>query len=115
MLCAPEVPCGKFALEAYANAGIDAPRAPTGINVKDTLAKVALGEADAAIVYATDVRAAQRDVDGVRIPSSQNVLARYPITLLAEMPNPVAAKAFVLFVESRAGQGILRRFGFLGP
>lgn len=115
VLCAPEVPCGKFALEAYGNAGIDVPQVPTGVNVKDTLAKVALGEADAAIVYVTDVKAAKGDVDGVKILTSQNVVARYPVAPLADAPNPVAAKAFALFVDSKAGQRILRRFGFLAP
>jgi len=114
VLCAPEVPCGTFALEAYGNAGIDVPRVPTGVNVKDTLAKVALGEADAAIVYATDVKAAKGDVDGIKIPGSQNVVARYPIAPLADAPNGAAAKAFVRFVDEQ-GQRILRRFGFLEP
>lgn len=115
VLCAPEVPCGKFALEAYGNAGIEVPQVATGANVKDTLSKVALGEADAAVVYVTDVKAAKGDVDGVKIPSAQNVVARYPVAPVAGAPNPVAAKAFALFVESKAGQKILRRFGFLAP
>ena len=115
VLCAPEVPCGKFAREAYEKAGVTVPEVPTGANVKDTLTKVTLGEADAAVVYVTDVKAAKGDVTGVKIPDAQNVVAPYPIAPLTAAPNPVAAKAFAQYVDSKAGQKILRRFGFLPP
>lgn len=113
VLCAPEVPCGKFARQAYEEAGLALPEVPTGANVKDTLTKVVLGEADAAVVYVTDVKAANGDVTGVKIPDAQNVVATYPIAPLADVSNPVAAKAFTQYVGSKAGQKILRRFGFL--
>jgi molybdate transport system substrate-binding protein len=117
VLCAPEVPCGKYALQAYANAGLAPPLVPTGANVKDTLSKVTLGEADAAIVYVTDVKAAKGQVQGVKIRSSVNVVASYPIAPIVGATNPVAAKAFVRFVADRPGSGqrTLRRFGFLAP
>lgn len=115
VLCAPEAPCGKYALEAYAKADLAAPSVPTGANAKDTLTKVALGEADAAIVYVTDVKAAHGDVQGVKIPDATNVTARYPIAPIVGADIPIGAKAFVVFLESKAGQRILRRFGFLEP
>jgi molybdate transport system substrate-binding protein len=115
VLCAPEVPCGKYALQAYQRAGIPSPQVPTGANVKDTLAKVTLGEADAAVVYVTDVKAAKHDVEGVAIPRSANVVAVYPIAPIHGASNPAVAKAFVLYVQSEAGQRILRRYGFLKP
>jgi len=115
VLCAPEVPCGKFARQAYENAGVALPEVPTGANVKDTLTKVTLGEADAAVVYVTDVKAAKGDVTGVKIPDRQNVVATYPIAPLTAASNLVAAKAFAQYVDSKAGQKILRRFGFLPP
>jgi molybdate transport system substrate-binding protein len=115
VLCAPEAPCGKYALEAYANAELHVPTVPTGANAKDTLAKVTLGEADAAVVYVTDVRSAGDDVDRVTIPAAENVIATYPIAPLASAANGPAAKAFALFVESKVGQRILKRFGFLKP
>jgi molybdate transport system substrate-binding protein len=115
VLCAPEVPCGKYALQAYAKAHVTLPQVPAGANVKDTLAKVALGEADAAVVYVTDVKSAKGDVQGVGIPNTDNVIAIYPIAPLAHAPNPVAAKAFAQFVSSTAAQKTLRRFGFLAP
>jgi molybdate transport system substrate-binding protein len=115
VLCAPQVPCGKYALEAYRKAGVDVPTVPTGLTAKDTLSKVSLGEADAAVVYVTDVEAAAADVDGVRIPAADNVIARYPIAVVADSANPATARAFVQYVLSRGGQATLGRFGFLPP
>lgn len=115
VLCAPEAPCGKYALEAYAKADLPALSVPTGANAKDTLTKVILGEADAAVVYVTDVQAGRSDVQGVKIPDAKNVIARYPIAPIVGAENPIGAKAFAVFVQSRAGQKILRRFGFLAP
>ena len=83
VLCAPEVPCGKFAREAYEKAGVTVPEVPTGANVKDTLTKVTLGEADAAVVYVTDVKAAKGDVTGVKIPAGMRLFA----TGRATLPN----------------------------
>jgi molybdate transport system substrate-binding protein len=113
VLCAPAVPCGKYALEAYAKAGTEVPAGPTGANAKDTLTKVSLGEADAAVVYVTDVLAAGDDVDLVRIPARDNVVATYPLAVVDDAPNVRAAKAFVQLVRSRVGQRILRSYGFL--
>ncbi|MEX0666157.1 MAG: molybdate ABC transporter substrate-binding protein [Acidimicrobiia bacterium] len=115
VLCAPEVPCGKYAMQAYENAGLTVPQVPTGASAKDTLAKVSLGEADAAVVYVTDVEAASGDVDGVKIPDRDNVNALYPISPIVNSPNERGGKAFIIYVQSKAGQRILRRFGFLEP
>jgi molybdate transport system substrate-binding protein len=114
-LCAPEVPCGKYAAQAYQEAGVTVPQVPTGLTAKDTLSKVSLGEADAAVVYVTDVKAAKGDVDGVKIPDKQNVVAEYPLTIVKGTQNALAAKAFVAFVTSKRGQRVLARFGFLSP
>ena len=115
VLCAPEVPCGKYALEAYEKAGVTVPQVPTGTSVKDTLAKVTLGEADAAVVYVTDVRSATGDVDGVRIPRRVNVIAEYPIAAMKESGNLTTARAFGAYVLSKPGQATLRKYGFLAP
>lgn len=116
VLCAPVVPCGKFAAEAYANAEVALPDSvPTGENVKAALSKVQLGEADAAVVYVTDVKAAKGDVTGVAIPSADNVIARYPIAALNSSENADLAKEFVKYVRSMAGQATMARFGFLSP
>jgi molybdate transport system substrate-binding protein len=115
VLCAPVVPCGKFALQAYQRAGVTVPQVPTEQNVKDTLSKVSLGEADAALVYVTDVKAAKGQVTGVPIPSAENVVASYPIAVVKAAPNAATARAFVSYVTSTTGRATLVKFGFLHP
>lgn len=112
-LCGPTVPCGRYAAEAFGKAGIAVPAASQELDVKAVLSKVAMGEADAGIVYVTDVRAAAGKVEGVDIPESSNVTARYPIAMLKNAPNAAAAAAFVEFVLSPEGQRLLAGFGFL--
>lgn len=114
-LCAPEVPCGKYALQAYDQAGVTVPTVPTGLTAKDTLSKVSLGEADAAVVYVTDVKAASPDVDGVKIAKKDNVVAEYAIAVVKATENAATAKAFIKYVTSKAGQATLKSFGFLAP
>ena len=113
VLCADSVPCGRYAAEAFAKAGVTVSPASKEENAKAALSKVSLGEADASVVYVTDVKAAGDDIDGVKIPDRHNVVATYPIAPVAEGPNPAAAKAWVQFVRSRPAQSTLRRFGFL--
>jgi molybdate transport system substrate-binding protein len=85
-------------------------------NVRQVLAKVALGEADAALVYSSDMTpdvAAQ--VQQIPIPDAQNVVAYYPIAPLADAPHPELAQEFIAFVLSEKGQAILARWGFGNP
>ena len=116
-LCAATVPCGKYADAALDAAGVSIPleRVTRGLNAKATLAAVSEGDADAAIVYVTDVKAAGRSVKGVAIPDADNQIATYPIAAVAERSNTKTAKAFVEYVSSTAGQNALRREGFLAP
>jgi len=114
VLCAAQVPCGRFADEALTKAGVSVAPASRAENVKAALTLVELGEADAAIVYVTDVNAGDM-VDRVAIPDDQNVIAAYPIAPLAEAGDGEAARAFVQFVRSGEGQRVLREFGFLLP
>lgn len=84
-------------------------------NVKAVVAKVQLGEADAGIVYTTDVTpGVAQDVHTVAIPDAYNVVASYPIALTSDAPNVPAASAFFDFVLSAQGQTILRKYGFRG-
>ncbi|MGH8986186.1 MAG: molybdate ABC transporter substrate-binding protein [Acidimicrobiia bacterium] len=114
ILCAEQVPCGRFADEALANAGVSVTPASRAENVKAALTPVELGEADAAVVYVTDVQASGQ-VDGVAIPKDVNVVASYPFAPLAEAGNRDAATAFIRYVRSGRGQQVLREFGFLEP
>lgn len=112
-LAAPQVPAGKYAAEAFAKAGVAVPQASQEVDVRAVLTRVAMDEADAGIVYVTDVRAAADRVDAVPIPEAQNVIARYPIAALPSAGD--TARAFVDAVLSPAGQATLARFGFLAP
>jgi molybdate transport system substrate-binding protein len=113
VLCADAVPCGKYAAEAFANADVSVRPASKEENAKATLSKVSLGEADASVVYVTDVEAAKGDITGVKIPDRQNVIAAYPIAAVKGSENPAAAKAWVQFVQTKTAQSTLRSFGFL--
>ena len=115
VLCAPSVPCGRYALQAFTKAGVTVKPASQETDVKAVVSKVSLGEADAGVVYVTDVKAGGSKVQGVDIAEAQNVVASYPIALLAESKNGTGARAFIEFVLSSHGQGILQRYGFLSP
>jgi molybdate transport system substrate-binding protein len=115
VLPAEEVPAGQYARQALDAAGVEVTPSSLEQDVRAALSKVALGEADASIVYASDIVASDGRADGVAIPAEQNVPASYPIAVLADAPNPVAAEAFVAFVTSDAGQQILTTNGFATP
>jgi molybdate transport system substrate-binding protein len=113
VLCAPEVPCGKFGAQALGKAGVTAPPRSYEENVKAVVTKVTLGEADAGIVYVTDVKGAGGRAEGVDIPDAQNVVAVYPMAVLRQSGRPELARAFLDYVLSPAGQQVLARHGFL--
>ena len=114
VLCAPAVPCGRYAAQALQKAGVAVKPASQEADVKAVLSKVALGEADAGIVYVTDVKAAGSAVEGVAIPPALNVVAEYPIVMLKDSQNSALARAFVSYVLTD-GRPILTRYGFTGP
>ncbi len=116
-LCADAVPCGKYAQQALAGAGVTIPpeKITKGADVKATLAAVSTGDADAAIVYTTDAKAAGATVQAVRVPAWLNVYAIYPIAPIAASENQDLAKAWVDYTASPAGQKTLQSFGFLPP
>lgn len=115
VLPAEEVPAGQYASEALDAAGVAVTPASLEQDVRAALAKVALGEADAAIVYASDIAASDGRAEATAIPVAQNVPASYPIAVIGDAPNPSAAEAFVAFVLSEAGQDILASHGFTSP
>jgi molybdate transport system substrate-binding protein len=115
VLPAEEVPAGRYAREALKAAGVELTPASLEQDVRAALAKVELGEADAAVGYVSDVVAADGNVDGVAIPVGDNVAASYPIAVLADAPNLAAAEAFVESVLDAQGQEILATYGFTSP
>jgi molybdate transport system substrate-binding protein len=115
VLCDKTVPCGAAARKALDTGGLKLTPVSYEQDVKSALTKVELKEADAAVVYRTDVRAAGDKVDGVNFPESARAVNDYPIALLKNAPNPKAAKAFVALVRSPEGQKVLSEAGFLKP
>lgn len=115
VLCADTVPCGKGAAKILENAGVTVTPKSLEEKVKGVVTKVTAGEADAGIVFVTDVNAAGDTAEGVEIPADVNVISNYPIVVTKEAPNPEAAQAWVDFVASDAGQAILAKYGFLAP
>lgn len=116
-LCAETAPCGRFAGRALQTAGVSIPTTSItrGPDVKATLTAVTDGDADAAVVYVTDARAAGAKVATVDIPDRENVVAGYPIAVIRAAGSPSAARAFEEYVLGPEGRAALRRAGFLSP
>ncbi|MEV2237180.1 molybdate ABC transporter substrate-binding protein [Micromonospora sp. NPDC049891] len=114
-LCAEQVPCGAAAVRALATAGVGLTPVTLEQDVKAALSKLRLGEVDAALVYRTDARAADDDVDGIEFPESAGAINDYPIVVLRNAPNRPAAQAFVDHVLSGPGQAVLTAAGFQAP
>jgi molybdate transport system substrate-binding protein len=82
-------------------------------NVRQVVSKVELGEADAGIVYGTDVTPSlTRQLTTIAVPPQLNVAAEYPIATTKDARNAEGGRAFIDFVLSSAGQSILKRYGF---
>jgi molybdate transport system substrate-binding protein len=126
VLAAQEVPVGQYSLDFLDKAAADPGFGATfkddvlknvvsyEDNVKAVLAKVALGEADAGIVYSSDVSGQDADKVGqLEIPNELNVIASYPIAPVRESRNAKLAQAFIDFVLSQQGQDILAQHGFI--
>lgn len=109
----PTVPAGAYALQALKTAGVTVTPKSLETSVAGVISKIELGEADAGIVYTTDVTAAGAKVAGVPIPAADNVIATYPIVAVKGSANLAAANAFIAYVLSTAGQSTLASFGFL--
>ncbi|WP_240675539.1 molybdate ABC transporter substrate-binding protein [Cellulomonas endophytica] len=111
-LCAPGVPCGAAAATLLASAGVTAAPDTLERDVSAVLAKVRLGEVDAGLVYATDVRRGGDAVEGVPVPGAEDVVNDYPALVLPGAANPAAAEAFVALLLSDEGRRVLRDAGF---
>ena len=114
-LCAEQVPCGAAAKKALDAAAVKITPVTLEQDVKQALAKVKLGEVDAALVYRTDAKAATADVEGIEFPESASAINDYPIVLLKSAPNKAAAEAFLAYVLSDKGRAVLTQAGFQAP
>ena len=115
VLCAAEVPCGKYAAQILSTAGVSITPRSFEQKAKAAVAKVVAGEADAAIVFTTDVTAAGTAATGVEIPAATNTVAEYPIVALRSSGDSAAATAFIAFVQSDEARTILTSHGFGAP
>lgn len=111
-VCAPQVPCGGAAERAFTAAGVTPAPDTLEQDVKAALAKVRLGEVDAALVYRTDVRAAGSDVEGIGFPEAGEAVNDYLVAPLSGAPQPAAARAFVAYLLSAEGERALAAAGF---
>lgn len=111
-LCAKEVPCGSAARTLLDEAGVEASVDTYEVDVKATLRKVELGEADAALVYRTDVTSAGDRVRGLSTEGADRVGNTYLVTTLPDPPAGDRAAEFVAHVLSPAGHQVLARYGF---
>jgi molybdate transport system substrate-binding protein len=115
VLADPSVPVGRYSQQVLGKAGVTVKPASLELDVKATLAKVTSGEADAAIVYRTDVESSGGKADAVDIPDDQNVIATYPIAVVKASGHKAAARAYVDEIVSGSGQDALKAKGFLPP
>jgi molybdate transport system substrate-binding protein len=119
----PEVPIGAYTLQILQKAagklGADFPKRVEAkvvsreLNVRQVLAKVTLGEADAGVVYRSDALAARDKVQLVEIPAELNVVGEYPIAPLRAAPHAALARKWIEVVKSPAGVAALREAGFV--
>jgi molybdate transport system substrate-binding protein len=114
-LCDPSVPCGAATEAVMRRAGVVPAPDTLEEDVKAVLTKIELGEADAGLVYATDVAAAAGSVEGIFVPEAAEVVNRYPIAVMSAAPNPEGARAWADFVLSADGQAALAAAGFGSP
>lgn len=112
VVCASEVPCGSYADQIFERAGVDVTPDSFEENVRGVVTKVTLGEADAGIVYRTDVLAIGDRGSGVELPDDVNVVAEYPIVSVS---GDGAADRFVEFVTGPVGRDVLASYGFAAP
>jgi molybdate transport system substrate-binding protein len=115
VVCAPEVPCGKYAQQIFDAAKVTVKPVSLEQNVKGVVTKVTAGEADAGIVYETDVSATKGKADMVKIPTEINVVAKYPIASTKTSKETDVDAAFISFLLGSDGQAIMAKYGFGKP
>lgn len=115
VLCAAPVPCGAATRTLLADAGVAVPRASEEQAVTAVLAKVASGEADAGVVYVTDVLGAAGAVDGVEIPRAARARTTASAAVVAGAPHPDEAGDLVALLGSAAARDVFARHGFEAP
>lgn len=114
-LCAVAQPCGAAAQTALKAAGVTVKPISFEQSVSAVLTKVESGDADAGLVYMTDVLGAAGKVTGVDFAEAAKAVNHYPIAAMDAAPNPAAAKAFIALVTGATGEKVLSAAGFGAP
>ena len=109
------MPCGAAAVDVEQASGVDLSPVSEEQSVTDVLGKVTSGEADAGLVYVTDVQAAGDQVVGVPFAEAADAVNTYPIAALRGSDHPDAARMFADFVTGTEGQAVLAAAGFGRP
>lgn len=115
VVCAPQVPCGSATAAIEQATGVTLAPVSEESSVTDVLGKVSSGEADAGLVYVTDVAAAGAAVEGIPFPESSGAVNTYPIAPVSASANPTVARAFAEFVAGPEGRAVLAAAGFGAP
>jgi molybdate transport system substrate-binding protein len=115
VVCAPQVPCGSATTKVEESSGITLTPVSEEQSVTDVLNKVIAGEADAGLVYVTDVKGAGDKVEGVPFDESSSAVNTYPIATVAGAAQPDLAQQFIALVTDTAGQDVLAAAGFAHP
>jgi molybdate transport system substrate-binding protein len=110
VICAEAVPCGALARQAASTAGIELKPVSEEQNVKAVLAKITSGEAEAGLVYVTDVLAAGDAVEQIELPTP--ITTEYPVAVLTGAAEPGLAQAFIDYLTSAPAQAVLAERGF---
>lgn len=113
--CAAEVPCGGVTDQILADTGVTLTPASEENSVTDVLGKVTAGEADAGLVYTTDVTRSGGKAEAVTIPEAAAHATTYPIAVTQESADAELAREYVDFVLSETGQAALKDAGFGAP
>lgn len=114
-LCDPSRPCGKFPRRLLKAAKVTVTPASVEKEVATVLSKVGSGEADAGLIYASEIVAAGSTVAGVAIPAEVNLAAEHGMVVVKKSTHDALNVAFADFILSAAGQEILAKYGYLSP
>ncbi|GAA3949673.1 molybdate ABC transporter substrate-binding protein [Actinomadura viridis] len=108
-------PAGTYARQIFAGAGLTVRWSSEEISVRAVLDRVRTGEADAGLVYITDLRSAGAAASSVPIPALENVTATYAAAVVEDSDDEEEAASFVAWLTSPTARALLTKYGFVTP
>jgi molybdate transport system substrate-binding protein len=115
VVCASQVPCGSATDKVEKDTGVTLKPVSEEPDVRSVLSKVTSGDADAGLVYVTDVKSTDGKVQGVDFPEAAKAINNYPIAVLKDAPQPDLATKWVELVRGDQGKQVLQQAGFGTP